>query len=269
MLLKTFTCLLAVGISTLAACSPVAPASTATTASAAPSEEQAPSETRPPSEAQESAAIDCAAGGARLPISNICMGLAIRDLGKTIGSLPETPAECTWTVNETAFPLPQGEGVLLYRALTCNSVTTKLEYRAGAPAVKLGYVASALEYTGNPVTIFGGGGQDPRARIEALKADIPDKALRESCELQPTGVKGWPTDALVLEQSVQARAKAPKDQVPVPCGEYGVYIDSDTFWRVAQGYAWYFDLGPDSIDFDPSSFLLMKKTASGEWQAVQ
>jgi hypothetical protein len=164
--------------------------------------------------------------------------------------------------------------VLLYRALSCKGVTTKLAFSAGAPSAALIYSASALYPDAvndqvKVVKIFDGGGQDPRKQIEALKAGIPNEAERASCVLQPAGIAGWPADALVIQPSAEARAKTPKNELPASCGEYGLDIDSTSFWRVAQGYAWYFQMGPDSIDFDPASLLLMKKTAAGEWEAAK
>ena len=263
---KTFGWLLGAGVLTVAACSRTPPASTVS-ASPLPT---GPAFTSP---SLATLASDCADGGPRFPISQLCQGPAIKDLGRTLESLPEPPADCSWTVNESTFPLPPGDGVLLYRALSCKGVTTKLEVSPGAPST-LSYAASALypdvvKDKVKVVKIFDGGGQDPRKQIEALQVGIPNKAERASCVLQPAGIDGWPADALVIQPSAEARANAPKDKFPASCGEYGVDIDSKTFWRVTQGYAWYFQMGPDSMDFDPGSLLLMKKTAGGEWEAVK
>ena len=74
--------------------------------------------------------------------------------------------------------------MLLYRALSCKGVTTKLEFNAEPSSAALIYSASALypdavKDKTKVVKIFDGGGQDPRLQIEALKAGIPDKGERE------------------------------------------------------------------------------------------
>jgi hypothetical protein len=215
----------------------------------------------------------CADDGPRFPISKLCVGRSINYLNQDLKLITETPDGCSWTMQETAFPLPDGDGVLLFRALSCKGVTTQLEFSAGAHSAALSYVASALypdakDNTTPPVRIFGGPGQDPKAAIEALKAGIENKAERASCVLEPAGIDGWPMDALVIRPNAKARAKAAKDEPLAACGEFGVDEDSQTFWRVSQGYAWYFMLGQDTMDIDPSSLTLMRKGADGSWSQV-
>jgi hypothetical protein len=228
----------------------------------------------PPATASVAAAeTGCADDGPRFAISKLCVGRSINYLDTANKLITEAPDGCSWTMQETAFPLPDGEGVLLFRALGCKGVTTQLEFHGGAHSAALGYVASALypdavKNNAEPVRIFGGPDQDPKAAIEALKVSIANKAERASCVLEPAGIDGWPGDAMVIRPNAKARAKAPKDEPLAACGEFGVDEDSQTFWRIFQGYAWFFSLGQDTLDIDPSSFTLMRKGADGSWGQV-
>lgn len=215
----------------------------------------------------------CPDDGPRFAISKLCVGRSINYLDPANKLITDAPAGCSWTMQETAFPLPDGEGVLLFRALSCKGVTTQLEFHGGAHSAALGYVASALypeavKANAEPVRIFGSPDQDPRAAIEALKVGIENKAERASCVLEPAGIDGWPDDALVIRPNAKARAKAPKHEPLAACGEFGVDEDSQTFWRIFQGYAWYFFLGQDTMDIDPSSFTLLRKGPDGSWGQV-
>src|SRR5205085_2204120 len=99
----------------------------------------------------------------------------------------------------------------------------------------------------------------PRKQIEAQKAAAP-KTEQASCEVRLAAIDQWPSDALLLAPNKAARARLPKDEPIAACGPFGVDEDAQTFWRVAQGYAWFFDMGQDTMDFDPASLLLLKKT---------
>jgi hypothetical protein len=215
----------------------------------------------------------CPDDGPRFPISKLCVGRSINYLDPEKKLITEALDGCSWTMQETSFPAPDGEQVLLFRALSCKGATTQLEFHGGAHSAALGYVASALypdavKNSVEPVRIFGSPDQDPKAAIEALKAGIADKTERASCVLEPAGINLWPADALVIRPNAKARAKAPKDEPLAACGEFGVDEDSQTFWRIFQGYAWFFSMGQDTMDFDPASFTLMRKGADGSWGQV-
>jgi hypothetical protein len=235
---------------------------------------EAPVAVRPVAETPVAAAEPgCADDGPRFPISKLCVGRSINYLDDANKLITDAPDGCSWTMQETAFPFPDSEGVLLFRALSCKGVTSQLEFHGGAHSAALGYVASALypdavKSNVEPVRIFGGPDQDPKAAIEALKVSIADKAERASCVLEPAGIDVWPHDALVIRPNAKARAKARKDEPLAACGEFGVDEDSQTFWRVFQGYAWFFSMGQDTMDFDPASFTLMRKGADGSWGQV-
>lgn len=215
------------------------------------------------------AAETCPDDGPRLALTGVCAGRAVNYMNpETIGAF-SAPEDCDWTTAETAFP---GEGeVLIYQAASCGGVTTKLEFRGGAHSAALGYEASALYADATsvdvePVRIFGDGERDPMLVFEELKEAIPE-AERATCEVRPAGIDGWPSDALVIAPTAAVRATLPQDEPISACGEFGLDEDSQRFWRVSQGYAWFFDLGQDSVDFDPGSLTIMLKGPDGSWSA--
>jgi hypothetical protein len=247
--------LLTLACASLGACSPTAPAPAA---SASPGPTAAASADPP-----------CADDGPRFPISKLCVGRSINYLDPGLRLITEAPAGCDWTMQETSFYDPDVEQVLLFRALKCNGVTTQLERAGGAHSASLDYVASALYPAAaggdhSPVRIFGDGVRDGRGVIGELSEAIP-AAERATCEIQPAGNDHWPEDALVIAPNAAARARLPHDEPIAACGPYGLDEDSQTFWRVFQGYAWFFELGQDTMDIDPASFLLMRKGADGTW----
>lgn len=243
----------------LAACQKDTPPAPAASASASP--------TAPVVTAAEPG---CPDDGPRFPITHLCVGRSINYIDPNLRLIAEAPKDCSWGMVETAFPLPDGEGALLYRALTCKGLTTKLEFSAGAHMAELRYAVSAL-YTGPEakghvvVRIFDGGGEDPKKQILAQKAAIKDAAERDSCEVLPADDKAWPADALLLKPNAAAWAKLQNGDPVWACGPYGVDEDAQVFWRVAQGYAWYFTMGQDTMDVDPASLLIFKKGVDGAW----
>ena len=100
------------------------------------------------------------------------------------------------------------------------------------------------------------------------KPAIKNKAEAAKCEVRSAGYSGWPGDALVVDVSAAEAAKARKDEPRTACGPYGLDEDSQTFWRVFQGTAWFFELGQDSLEVDPGSFTLVHKDEKGNWVPV-
>ena len=222
-------------------------------------------------DAQPSAPEPCPDDGLRLAVTGICEGRAINYLDPGLNLITEAPEGCEWVMNDMAFA---GEDqAILYRALRCNGVTTTLDFRGGAQSAALGYVVSALAggdetiQSIEPVRIFGDGDRDPKTVIDWLKTGIEDEAERATCELRPAGIDSWPSDAMVLAPTAEARALLPQDEPIQACGDYGLDEDAQTFFRFAQGWAWYFDLGQDTMDFDPASILVLRRTADG-WEAI-
>jgi hypothetical protein len=224
-------------------------------------------ETASTSVAPSIAASTCPDDGPRLPGTGVCQGRAFAYLDDNMGARdPSLPPDCSWTINETMLP---GDEALLYRAMTCKGVTTKLAYAGGAHHASISYETSA---------VFGDGGKghdliqlfgtepDPQGALKAEIAALP-KAERANCEIHPAGIDGWPSDALVIGPTKPARAKISDDGPISACGKYGVDEDATTYWRVKQGFAWFFDLGQDDTDFDPASITVIAKGADGSWGA--
>lgn len=209
----------------------------------------------------------CPDDGPRLPLTNVCQGRAVAYLGDNAGARePTLPDGCTWTVNET---LLSADEALLYRAASCKGVTTQLAFAAGAHAGSLTYAASAAAgdaWKGNEVIQLYGVDPDPQGALKGFIAALP-KAEQAKCEIQTAGYDGWPKDALVIGPTKAARAKAPKDEPLAMCGDHGIDEDSQTYWRIKQGYAWFFTLGQDETDFDPASMTIITKGADGAWGA--
>ncbi len=221
-----------------------------------------------PTPAGPAATVDepCADDGPRFPITHLCVGRSVNYLDTDNFMVIEAPADCEWVMQESA--MPGDDEALIYRALKCKGVTTTLELHGGAHSAALGYAKSALfgdpapEH--EPVRMFPTDPADPQKAIRDLFETIPE-AERASCEIQPAGMDGWPKDALVIRPNEAARAKFPKDEPLATCGPFGVDEDSQTFWRISQGFAWFVELGQDTPDFDAGSITIFKKGADGSW----
>lgn len=205
----------------------------------------------------------CPDDGPRLPDTGICLSRASAYLDPAEGTqAQELPAGCTWTTNETLLPADEA---LLYRAASCNGVTTKLAFAGGAHSASISYETSALGAPkGEEVIKLFGVDPDPQGALKAAIAELP-AAERAICGIEPAGVDFWPKDALVIRPNAKARAKLPQDEPLAACGPLGVDEDSATYWRVRQGFAWYFNLGQDALDFDPASITVVAKQPDGSW----
>jgi hypothetical protein len=211
-------------------------------------------------------AAPCPDDGPRFAVTGLCTGRISNYLDPAIGLISETPDGCQWNFTEMAFP--GDEEVLIYRALTCKGVATALEFHGGAHSAALGYSASALygeqALEIEPVRFFVSDPADPQKVIRDLFEGIPADE-RAKCGIQPLGVQGEPSDALVIQYNAADRAKQPTDEPISMCGEFGRDEDSAAYWRIFGGYAWFFSLGQDTPDFDPGSFMIFKKDAGGAW----
>lgn len=207
----------------------------------------------------------CPDDGPRLPGTGVCQGRALAYLDDPKGARePVLPAGCTWTVNETMLP---GDEALLYRAATCNGVTTRLDYAGGAHSASISYGTSAVfgeAVEGSEVIRLFGVDPDPQGALKDMIAKLPARE-RASCVIQPAGVDLWPSDALVIGPTAAARARMPKDEPLSACGDFGLNEDETRYWRIKQGLAWFFELGQEETDFDPASTTVIAKGADGAW----
>ncbi len=183
----------------------------------------------------------------------------------TEGIALEGPAaDCSWTMQDVA--LGDGSEAVVYRAMRCNDVTTTFAYSGGARSASLSYETSAL---GHPegteaVRIFTSDAQDPTQSIRDLINGLPADE-RAKCEVQPANIEGWPSDALVIGYNADAARTLPTDQPNAVCGEFGRDDDSVRYWLVRDGYAFFFNLGQDGIDFEPNSFTVFRRSPEGVW----
>ena len=210
----------------------------------------------------------CPDDGTRLPITGICAGRAVNHLNVADGEAPEAPEGCHWAVQETRF----NEDVLLYRAAQCDGRTTRLAYAAKAGLAELSYDSAAY---GDPDNVMKGqvvahiapaDATDKTAALLRVARDaIDDPAQKAGCSVRNARIEGWPRDALVVDVSEAEADKAPKDEPRTACGPFGLDEDSAAYWRVFQGYSWFFQLGQDALQIDPGSFTLLRKGTDGHW----
>jgi hypothetical protein len=183
-----------------------------------------------------------------------------------------------WSMNEAAFP--GDDTALLYQALSCNGRITELEVRGGARSASIGHVTSGffdsipsgLE-TGRMFPIAEG--TDAKAYVLSMaKETTEDKKEAAACEIRELTAEQGPRGAFVIDVS-QAYRKANNIVTPVDepageifCGPYGYISDGQRFWRITGGYAFLFDFGQDTPDYDAGSLVVMKKNGDGGWAVV-
>lgn len=215
--------------------------------------------------AKDAAPAACADGSTRLAGTGLCQA----DANTLIGHDPEvrTPEleGCTWSVKEIMLP---GDEALLYRAATCKGVETTLAYAAGARRAELSYEQSAVfgdAAKGRVVVALYGTDPDPQGALKAAIAEIPAKD-KGSCQITPAEREGWPTDALLIAPSARDREKLFKGRPVVACGPLGIDETKASYWRVRQGFAWFFDLGDKDPDIDAGNMGVFTKAADGTWR---
>jgi hypothetical protein len=184
------------------------------------------------------------------------------------GGYDVPPESCGWVVQETEF----AGDVLLYRALKCGDKTARLAFAGGAQMAELSIEATALgDSLGKVmVQIASADPAQPTANVLAItRGAMNDPTEAASCEVRKAKIDVWPNDALVVDISTAAAASIPEDGPRTACGPYGLDEDSSRYWRVFQGFSWFFDFGQDAHEFDIGSFTLMTKDANGKWTQVQ
>ncbi|MEL7363607.1 MAG: hypothetical protein AAFN13_16140 [Bacteroidota bacterium] len=218
----------------------------------------------------------CPDGEVPLPNSGLCVSDAeALIVDAEVGSDPsalETMTDCTWRVNETAFP---GGDVLLYRAAQCDGVTATLGLNAGARRGELFVETAAVGVAGDDAVVGVAIGVEPddptetiRTFVQAdLEADGFAPAYLAQCQVRRSV---YAPDAYVVDVHPIDALPSPSDDGPrSDCGRYGYTEESTAFWRLAHGFAWFFDLGQDAYhDIDPGSLTLIAKDERGTWTPV-
>lgn len=208
----------------------------------------------------------CPDDGPRLPGTGLCQRTAMILLEHAEGArAPTLPEGCTMSVNETMMI---GDEALIYAAAKCGETTTKLAFSAGAHAASITYETSATGVGRKDTEVVRLFGVDPdpqgalKEQLEALPA-----AERATCAIQPAGVEGWPADAVIIAPTPAARARMSHDGPIAACGPMGLDEDTQRYWRIRQGQAWFFELGQEDLDFDPATMTIIEKGADGSWIA--
>lgn len=224
-----------------------------------------------PKEGDSSGQSLCPDDGPTLPITGICEGRATNYLNIVGGDAPQLPDNCHWSVNETAIV----DNFLLYLAATCDGKKARLGYAGGAhfSDLTLAWSAVANEALEDTVLIRIGSAEPDRPHQNILfyaQDAMDDSAAAEQCAVRPAGVDGWPADALVIDVSPEEAAKAPSDEPRIACGLFGLDQDNSSYWRVFQGYSWWFQFSQDAYqDIDPRSLTLLRPDGAGGWTTVE
>lgn len=221
----------------------------------------------------QKAEASCPDDGPRLPGTGLCEGRAVNYLNLGEGERPALPEGCSWSINETPF----ATDYLLYLAAECKGRKSKLEFAGGAHFAELTVADSAFaegEFTPteNPLVLVGGTDPaDPKKSVLAYARErIEDPAQAKKCIVRSGKEYNYPADSYVVDVSVKESAKRPQDEPPAAlCGPLGAG-DSASFWRVFQGFSWFFDLGQDAYqDIDPESLTLITSDGEGGWQIAE
>lgn len=216
----------------------------------------------------------CRDDGPRLEDTEIC---AINfGAYATLAEGPEPALEpgCAWVVNDAL--IGAGNLAILYRATSCNGVTTKLAWRADPNGDVFETETSAMH--GDPAkgreilrVVPVPAGEDGKAVVLAkARETTPDTAEAAACEVRPALAADWPKEAFVIDVNPAFAAKNPKyKEVYTACGPLGIDVDQATYWLLSQRHAWRFMLGQEAPDIDPRSVTLIRKGDDGVWGAVE
>jgi len=211
------------------------------------------------------APVACADGSTRLSGTGLCQSEASALLVSDPDVRTPELENCTWSVKEIMLP---GDEALLYRAATCGGVETTLEYAGGAHRAEISYGSSAVygdAARGRIVVALYGTDPDPQGALNAAIAELPARD-RGSCQIVPAEREGWPRDALLIAPSALARARLSEGRPVVACGPQGIDETKVSYWRVRQGFAWFFDLGDRDPDFSAGNMAVFTRNPDGAWR---
>lgn len=217
----------------------------------------------------QAADASCADDGERLKLTGLCKGRAVNYLSDKINSSIEPPEGCEWQVLEAQLP---AEEVLLYHGLVCGDKKVELQVAGGAERAELQIVKTAFMGGDNsePWTIgymYTAEGDPAKAVTDRARSVIEDPAEAAKCNARPAKNESWPSDAMVVDTDPNGSSSEDGSPVAV-CGDLGYFDEGNRYWRVSQGYAWFFDFGQDMVEIDPGSFTIMAKDAEGNWGAI-
>ena len=132
-----------------------------------------------------------------MPATGLCQDEATRLINAVGGfELTYDPARCTAAINETVIV----DQILLYSAMRCDGVTSKLDFAGGARFSSLEISASAMNgasANGIPVVTIGGlHDNDAEATIFDYVANVMEPGdARGACYVQSGRDYGYPTSS--------------------------------------------------------------------------
>lgn len=220
---------------------------------------------------QARAAGGCSDGTAPLAGTGLCQKAASALINR-VGSIDDEPSwvvpeGCIARINETAMP---GGEYLLYTASSCQGVTAQLAFEGGARTSELKLKTStfgAVPADSLPVVlILGSDATDPTGNLLAFaRAAITDPADAAGCSVRAIDIPGYPADGYVVDVSADLAAAYPQDEIRSACGPFGLDQGVQAYWRVFQGFSWFFSLGQDTPEFDPATLTVVRRNAAGVW----
>lgn len=213
----------------------------------------------------------CPDDGPILPGTGICAGRAVNYMNIAGGEAPNIPDHCKWTANETAF----AGDYLLYMAATCDDKKAALEFSGGAhfSDLTLAWSAVGSEAMNDTVLIrvTGADMSNPHQNIlHYARESIDNAAESANCSVRNAGLDGWPEDALIVDISAEKAALETEGGPRSACGPFGLNEGETAYWRVFQGFSWWFQFSQDAYqDIDPRSLTLLKPDGNGGWETIE
>lgn len=246
------------------------------------SEPVPPAETAEPpvNVSSDTPSSSCPDDGPTFPITGKCVGRAINFIDEpATQDDPDikyfeqmTGDACEWQLME----MPFATDALLYQGMVCGDRETQLEFAGGAQSAEIYLTGSAYraeigDIVETPIVrVFSADPEDRFANVllraqEAM--NIPEEA--SGCVVVGADIPGWPSDAMVVDNPVEAEAQTAEDGPRTACGPYGLNQDETRFWRVFGGFSWFFSLGQEPVGIAPGSFTLMIQGPDGEWSRAE
>ena len=221
----------------------------------------------------------CRQGEQLLPASGLCTDQARRLLNISRGSDMQPLDGCSLAVEEASLP---GDQILLYKALRCKGVTTKLEYGGGARFAELSVIVSGYDADtgGNPrlteprklVTIGAvHNGDANTSLLSAAKSAMEARDKANPCKVVSGQPFRFPDDSLLVHTRSAPKQSQNNDGPGFDggeCGPMGYFDDSNAYWRAFGGFVWHFDLGQDIAEIDPGTFTVIERDKADQWQIV-
>lgn len=162
--------------------------------------------------------------------------------------------------------------VMLYHAAQCDGKPAVLEAGIGAHSGSIdvwggGMNPDVLKDPYQVAVILDAPQHDPTAdllRWTRASLENDGASPEEIAACAPRPAPEIAADAWVVDDKPAGYSGSAEDGPRWACGRYGYTEESRAYWRVTQGFAFYFDLGQGAYqDFDPTSLTMIAKTPTG------